>query len=63
MCSVEQLTRSQSRVYTASLNSLCEGLMPCGMVCTKQATHKGILYHHVAGRSHIISDIIIGTFP
>jgi len=63
MCSVEQLTRSQSRVYTASLNCLCVGLMQYRMVCTKQTIHKGILYYHVAGRSHTISDIIVGTFP
>jgi hypothetical protein len=63
MCSVEQLTRSQSRVYTASLNFLYVGLMEYRMVCTKRTIHKGILYHHVAGGSHTISDIIIGTFP
>lgn len=34
MCSVEQLTRSQSRVYTVSLNCSCVGLMQYRMVCT-----------------------------
>jgi hypothetical protein len=63
MCSVEQLTRSQSTVYTTSLNCSCVGLMQYRMVCTKQTTHKGILYHHVAGRNHTIGDIIVGTFP
>jgi hypothetical protein len=63
MCSVQQLTISQSTMYTASLPCLYVGLMQYRMVCTQQTTHTGILYHIVAGRSHTISDIIIGAFP